>query len=178
MTDFTKGQIATTNVTQSLRPNGATWGGSTRIASGTSVTVTSTTKYRVRARVGDPKTGTVFNFPRTSIAAPNGEAYDEAAIAAKPKPRKIGEKPEGDHIALDDPRIQWIFKDAARVAQNAGHCRTYDELCDKVGIPGRERDIYINTTINGLSISATIRATSQKAAEALLKAKLAATAAK
>jgi hypothetical protein len=174
MTDFTKGQTVTTATVQNLHPLGSYWLNARRIPAGSEVTVTSTTKNVVRARFGDPKDGTVFNFPREAITAANGEAYDAAAAAAKPKPRKIGEQPEGDHIALNDPRIQWIFKDAARVAQNAGHCRTYDELCDKVGIPGRERDIYINTTINGLAISTTVRATSLKAAEALVKEKLAA----
>lgn len=84
-----------------------------------------------------------------------------------PKPRKLGEVPEGDHIAIGDPRIQWIFDDMATYADNSGYCSTYDTLADELGIPGRPRDFTISETINGFVIKKKYKARSRVEAQAL-----------
>jgi hypothetical protein len=52
--------------------------------------------------------------------------------------RLVGHTPLGA-IAPTDPRVEWIFEDAARMADRLGLCRDYDRLCDALGWPGRIR---------------------------------------
>ena len=115
-----------------------------------------------------------FNVPRNNIEAPNGETYVAPPASEKPKPRKLGTPPEGDHIAPDDPRIAWFWKDVARFANAQGYCSYYDQIAEKFGIPGRERDFNVSATISGITVNARIKSTSQKLADALFKEKLAA----
>lgn len=85
-----------------------------------------------------------------------------------PKPRKLGEVPEGG-ISPDDPRLAWLWEDAAKVA----YCSEYDKIADRLGIPGRVRSFTVNRTINDLKVSGTFSARSRKEAEAMLDEKLA-----
>jgi hypothetical protein len=82
-----------------------------------------------------------------------------------PKPRKLGEAPEAA-ISPDDPRIAWLWEDAAKLANRMGHCSTYDSMCDKLGIPGRERDFTVSHEVNGITGTFKVKARSQKLAEA------------
>lgn len=84
-----------------------------------------------------------------------------------PRPRQFGETPEG-MIAIDDPRIDWIWEDAAAIATKKGYCGVYDELADMIGAPGRERDFKIKRKVNGIEGVFTIRARSRRLAEKAL----------
>lgn len=170
MVDFQKGQDVTISVYCVASPVGSWRSQTVGFYATEQFPVTRVNKNSLHLR----RDGLTYSVPRENIDAPNGEVWEGLPVNSNPKPkaRKIGEQPDGDHISIDDPRIQWIFEDAARVAKTAGHCYEYDELCDKVGIPGRERKITISTTINGLDISTTVTARSRKAAEVMVKEKL------
>ena len=88
-----------------------------------------------------------------------------------PKPRKIGEMPSGDYIAADDPRIQWLWEDAARLATRSGYCSAYDELTEKLGVPGRERQYTVTFDLDGLRASTRVMARSRSLAEGIVKSK-------
>lgn len=98
--------------------------------------------------------------------------YIESADPNAPKPRKLGEKPEGDHIDVDDPRIAWIWEDAGRLATQKQYCSQYDTLTNALGIPGRERSFKVSATVAGLTVSTSVKARSRKLAEAMVEAKL------
>lgn len=91
----------------------------------------------------------------------------------RPIPRKLGTKPDDTeamhYIAVDDPRIQWLFDDMGAFATKEGYCSQYDALCVKLGIPGRPRDFSVKSTINGIAISATVKARSQREANDMIK---------
>jgi hypothetical protein len=86
--------------------------------------------------------------------------------------RKLGEVPEGG-IAPDDPRLAWLWEDAAKFAQKKGYCGQYDALTSALGIPGREREFKITTTVAGLEIKTSIRARSKQEAEEKVRVALA-----
>lgn len=91
-----------------------------------------------------------------------------------PVVREIGDVPEGG-IDMDDPRIQWIFEDAARLANRSGYCNMYDRLAEQLGAPGRKRRITVEIpTPGGVTMRATVEATSKAAAKKLVIASLAA----
>lgn len=46
---------------------------------------------------------------------------------------------EGD-IAIDDPRIAWIWKKAARLADDLDFCEEYDNIAAKLGVTPRARE--------------------------------------
>lgn len=81
-----------------------------------------------------------------------------------PRPRQLGEVPEGG-ISPDDPGLAWLWQDAAKVARIQGYCGQYDEVCERLGIPGRERTFTVRRTINGISASFQVQAHSQIQAE-------------
>ena len=70
---------------------------------------------------------------------------------------------EGD-ILPEDPRLAWLSRAAAREATNSGHCGEYDKICDRLGIPGRERDFSISFTVGGLVMNTKVSAMSKKLA--------------
>jgi len=169
--DFQKGQTVTFAQRQTgLSASG--YGTSHVFSAGDTAEVTTVRRNTITVRIETTLYGTrgkySFNVPREALNTPNGEVW--VAPPAKPKPRPLGQKPEGDHIAVDDPRIAWIWKDAERAA--GSYCHEYDRITNRLGIPGRLRDIRVDTTINGITITAHIKARSEKEAEALLKTKL------
>jgi len=169
MTDFVKGQTATFSARTSV-PLYVNSHNFKTFQKGTTGVITVVRKNTIGVTLPyDEKTNYVFSVPRSVLETPNGEVWTPVV---KPATRKIGDKPEGDHLDKDDPRIQWIFEDAARVAKNSGHCWEYDNLCDRLGIPGRLRDIEVKTTINGLSIVSTVKARSKDEAEKIVKEKI------
>ncbi len=86
--------------------------------------------------------------------------------------RPLGEAPEGA-IDMDDPRVQWIFEDAARIANRFGYCSTYDRLAEALGAPGRLRKFTIEIPApGGVTVNATVQATSRAAAKKLVLASL------
>lgn len=162
--DFQKGQTVTfARQANGTRASG--WGAGHTFRSGDRATVTRVTRNTLTVRHAN---GYSYNVRRDTLNTPNGEVW--VVPPPKPKPRQLGETPEGNHIAIDDPRIAWIWKDAEKAA--GGYCREYDNITDRLGIPGRLRDIRINTTINGIQVTATVKAQSTKDAEKILKTKL------
>ena len=93
-------------------------------------------------------------------------AVEEAPVDG----RTLGTPPEdGDPILPDDPRLDWLWKDAAQLAVQTGQCSTYDEFCNKLGIPGRERDFSISVEIGGMSTSFKQKARSKAEAQRLVE---------
>lgn len=168
--DFQKGQTVTfAHSTSGSRASG--WGGSRQFRQGDRAEVTRVNRNTLTVKVIN---GYSYNVNRSALATPNGETWVPAPPAPpKPKPRPLGQKPEGDHIAIDDPRIAWIWADAEKAA--GGYCREYDNITDRLGIPGRMRDMRVNLKIAGIDIVATVKARSTKEAEELLRKKLAET---
>lgn len=74
-----------------------------------------------------------------------------------PVPRKLGEKPEGEEfIGPDHPGLQWLWEDAAQVADRYGHCSEYDKIADNLGIPGRKRKYNVKVPLTGEGVSGTV----------------------
>lgn len=87
-------------------------------------------------------------------------------------PRMLGERP-ADGIDIDDPRIQWIFEDAGRLANRLGYCSTYDRIMEQLGAPGRERTFTIKMAVgDGFEVTAKVTARSKRLAEAKLRGEL------
>lgn len=177
--DFQKGQTVTFSA-QTTGQRAAGWGGYHIFNRNDTAVVTTVRRLTITVRIREQKYGgqtwVSYNVPRENLKAPNGEVW--ITPPPKPKPRKLGEMPtEGDHIAMDDPRIAWVWDDVAKHATDRGYCSTYDEISDKLGIPGREREIRVDTTMNGVRLTAYVKARNVKDAESVLKAKLAAAAA-
>lgn len=86
-------------------------------------------------------------------------------------PRKLGEVPEG-MISPDDPRLAWLWEDAAAVANRANHCSEYDKLCDQLNIPGREREFTVTRKLGEMRATFKTKARSRRAAETLVDAQL------
>mgnify|MGYP000470412693 CR=1 FL=1 len=173
--DFVKGQTVT--FARNARGTSASGYGSAHpFSAGDTAEVTRVNRHTITVKTAVTVYGQrgmySFNVPRDSLEAPNGETF---VPIDKPKPRKLGVTPEGNHIAIDDPRIAWIWKDAAKLASNTGYCSQYDSLTDKLGIPGRERDFRVNATVAGMQVTAVVKATSQKLADQIFKEKLAST---
>lgn len=78
------------------------------------------------------------------------------------------EAPEGG-IAIDDPRIDWIWRKIAAYASYRGYCDEFDSLCDDLGIPGREREFTVEHTIGGYAVKSRVTARSQVEADAKFK---------
>lgn len=102
-------------------------------------------------------------FPRVTGWVLKDDVQDPDPNA--PKPRRVGEAPEG-MIAIDDPRIDWIWKDAAVIADREGYCSYYDSIVNKLGAPGRERDFNVKATVNGIVGTFSVKARSRREAEA------------
>lgn len=165
MTDFQKGQTVTVIEGGDYPISIDSWS-SRRIIAGAKGTVTQV--YRKVLRVQFEGVDYILTIPREKIEAPNGETYTPPV---KPVTRKLGEVPEG-MIAPDDPRIAWIFEDAAKLANKLSFCGEYDQLAAKLGLPGRLRNISVSTKIDGLHVTAQVQARSEKEAEKILQDKL------
>ena len=141
---------------------------------GTQGVVTQVYRNVVHVRITFSDGEYVLAILREYIDAPNGETY-EAVPKPKPEPeppvRKLGTPPEG-MIAPDDPRIAWFWQDAEKLANRMGYCDEYDEITDKLNIPGRMREHRVEITVNGLKVVTHVQARSQKEADALVAEKL------
>lgn len=167
MTDFSKGQTVTfaENATGTQASNSWRTRGFTK---GETAEVTTVRKKTITVKIDNYS----FNVPRASLAAPNGEVWTDVP---KPPTRKIGETP-ADGIAADDPRLAWLWEDAAKLATRSGYCNVYDRIADELNIPGRLRNIEASITVDGLTLSATVKARSRKEAQQKIREKLAASA--
>lgn len=83
--------------------------------------------------------------------------------------RQIGEVPPGA-ITPEDPRIQWLFEDAERLARRMGLCSDFDKITDALGVPGRERTFTVQVaSAAGVEVTAKVTARSQHLAEIRLR---------
>jgi hypothetical protein len=94
-----------------------------------------------------------------------GRTFRVGYNQVRPVARRIGEVPEGA-IAADDPRIAWLFEDAARLADRLGFCGEFDQLADALGAPGRIRTFSIVfEPADGVKLTAKVEARSRRLAE-------------
>lgn len=86
--------------------------------------------------------------------------------------RQVGAVPEGA-IPPSHPGLDWLWEDAARLAERFGFCAEFDHLTDALGVPGRERTFRI-TMLNedGIRIGASVTARSRALAEAKIRERL------
>lgn len=81
------------------------------------------------------------------------------------RPRRLGQKPEDteemEYIDKTDPRIQWLWEDLGRYADEQGYCSQYDALTARIGIPGRPRDFTVTLELNGVRFTGIVQARSQ-----------------
>lgn len=184
MTDFQKGQTVTfAEEVNALSSSG--YKSRRTFQRGDTAEVTTVRKNTITVKVANPNFGNPtsawggrdttkfysYNVTRSSLVAPNGEAWDESAKPPKPKIRKIGEVPEGG-IAPDDPRLAWLWDDAAKVADRSGYCSYYDRIAEQLDIPGRVRDIGVSIKHNGVTLTATVKARTRKEAEVKIRESL------
>jgi hypothetical protein len=166
MTDFNVGDEFTLLKDVSGTPIGNSYGTAT-IEEGSTVSLTRTGPSSVWVRGTRARNrGWDSEFVTIPLGIADAAEYLGGVDPNRPIPRKLGEVPEGG-IAPDDPRLAWLWEDAGKVATKAGHCKTYDDLCDQLGIPGRERDFTVKRTLKGFEVSKKFKARSKKQAEAL-----------
>lgn len=149
--------------------------GNITVEPGTEMTITRTYHVASEVVVRGPilRTGGGFTV-EASVQGPT--TWFQLVDADRPLPRRLGSKPDDTpeltHIAIDDPRIQWLFNDMGAYAEREGYCSQYDALCAKLGIPGRPREFKTGTTINGIYVTAQVKARSQREANEMFKAAL------
>ena len=146
---------------------------------GEEVTVTSTTRgWRVRGRGESSfKKGERLEVVRAAagrrltVRRPGGYVYsiDARVVAPVDRPlRFLGDAPAGD-ISLDDPKLDWFWRDAAKAADLSGHCREYERLCEILGIPGRSRLFEVSIPVaQGIDLRGKVTARSRPEAERML----------
>lgn len=140
-------------------------------AEGTEMTVTRVLNSGVWLKGSYESYYSSRNVASVSLSFEELEEYTTVPDPNAPKPRALGEVPEG-MIGPDDPRIAWLWDDAAKFATQKGYCEQYDKLADALDIPGRERNFTVVRNLNGLEVSVKVKARSRKLAEALLAEKL------
>lgn len=141
-----------------------------------SIQVRSTRRYGVRVSHHQEQREVSFNLLRTYLM------FEDPNYVPPPPPRKLGRVPTHEEAGLaedveiigyDHPGIQWLWNDMGTYADQQGYCKEYDALCVKLGIPGRPRDFQVRSSINGIALSTTVKARSQREANELVKAALA-----
>lgn len=123
-------------------------------------------RFDKTALVNPPRT----HSDQTTVSVPVEEVAPADPNA--PRPRKLGEKPEGDQfIDPNDPGLMWLWDDIAAYADKQGYCSQFDTITNTLGIPGRKRDVTITIIIgDGIEAKTTIKARSPKEARDVLTA--------
>jgi hypothetical protein len=139
----------------------------TRVYSDT-VMVRTVSDVQVRGQYGGSEMRLAsFTIPKQLLVL-----WDSTA----PRPRKLGQKPEDTEeqtfIDVNDPRVKWIWDDLGAYAEGKNWCSEYDQLCARVGIPGRPRDFSVEYRIGDIPIRATVKAHSQREANELVRSAL------
>lgn len=111
------------------------------------------------------------NAGRQASAYIDVETLAQMVDPSRPRPRKLGEVPEGG-IDPNDPALKWLWEDAAKLAKDEGYCGTYDTLCAKLGIPGRPRNFTANIAVGNVRMTGKYLCHSREEALNLLKAEL------
>lgn len=165
-----------------LRTRGTGTNGYGYFVPGQHYPVTQVTTHNIRVRVdgGYEGNGTTVDIARTyNTENPTfGDRTDVHYYSTgpvdpnAPRPRKLGDTPEGDHLPISDPRIQWIWADLETYANGKNWCPEYDKLAAAVQIPGRMRSWKAERIVSGITIRANYKARSQAEADAMLAAEL------
>lgn len=150
MSDYTKGDFVVARAAGS-----GSWArgyGRAGFAAGEELLVTSVGQAHLNVRRA--RGGNVFRVGRDQV---------------RPVTRPLGQVPDGG-ISAEDPRIAWIFEDAARLADRLGLCTDFDRVADGLGIPGRMRTFTITfEPTDGVKLTAKVEARSRRQAEAKLR---------
>lgn len=72
-------------------------------------------------------------------------------------------------IAIDDERIDWIWRMIAAYAEEHGYCSEFDKICADLRIPGRERDHSVSLRVGGITVNARVRARSKDEAQRIFE---------
>ena len=155
MTDFEKG--ARVVLTEEGRYGYATGWGSRFIRKGSAGVVTSQAKYQV--------VSVKFDGEDSVVRVPLGLLAPEDINA--PRPRRLGEPPDGMLSPLD-PRLSWLWDDAAKMANQKGLCSQYDSFVLALGVPGRPKNYTVTTKINGFTAKIIVKARSQAEADKMV----------
>jgi len=152
---FEHGEVAV--ITADTRASRAVGRGTRTFHRGTKVIISRPGREYVRARVqADGSSSYVWTI-------------DARLLAPIDRPlRHLGDVPDSG-IAADDPRLDYLWRDAAALADMTGHCSEYDRLCDVLGIPGRERSFAVRIQVaQGVELRGTVVARSYAEAERIL----------
>ena len=70
-------------------------------------------------------------------------------------------------IRLDDPRLEAEWERAGEIATEENFCSEYDRMCERLGIPGREREweVCMTVTLEPIHVHTTVTARSMEAAQ-------------
>lgn len=112
---------------------------------------------------GEERSGNIYHETWNSLV--------NSADPNAPRPRKLGDVPEGG-IAPDDPRLKWLWEDAAKVATQRGYCNQYDVVCNTLNIPGRPRSRRVSVQVGKVKMSGTFMATSTAEAREMFRKEL------
>ena len=128
---------------------------------------------RVSYRAGEElQITSVYSHTLNVRAAGGGPVFQITADRVRPVPRMIGVIPDGG-ISPEDPRIAWLFEDAARMADRLGLCADFDRICDALGAPGRLRTFNITVMSGaGIEVTAKVEARSRRLAEQRVREQL------
>lgn len=133
------------------------WYSDTAVLAGAAGQITSTVKSR-KVSVRFDHLNFVVRVEVANLAPEDPNA---------PRPRRLGETPEG-MISPDDPRLSWLWDDAAAMADRRNLCYEYDRFADALGVPGRPKDYTVTTKINGFEAKIVVKARSQKEANKMV----------
>jgi hypothetical protein len=172
---ITRGDVVTLDQHGNF-PRAGSYGGHYRFDEGTVLRVTRVGSERLIVR-GIPQ---VYQDTQEEVSVfvhrANLTLIDEATPI--PVRRPLGQKPEDTedmtYLSPDDPRLRWLWEDAAKYANSKRFCGEYDAICAVLNIPGRPRDFTVVRTFEGIRVEATINAVSQAAAEQTFNEALAA----
>jgi hypothetical protein len=172
MTNFTVGQNVVITLDQRINPVGHY---DTRLfREGSKGVITRVTTHKALVRFGLVTTDSYSHAEETieySAWVPQEFLAPAIVDPNAPKPRAIGEVPEGA-ISPDDPGLAWFWEDAEKLARKQNYCSQYDTLTAALGAPGRKRNFHVSVEIaEGIDSEFTVKARSKKlATEAVLAA--------
>lgn len=127
MTIFNKGGTVTPKSILNVVPIGRYYA-TDRFRPGMELEVIQSTTSKVRVKSGSRH----FWFDKTDV-----EPWVDPSSRAQKQNEVF--KNEGD-IEINDPRIAWIWKRAAEIADEREFCEEYDTIAQDLGIPGRPKD--------------------------------------
>jgi hypothetical protein len=109
-------------------------------------------------------------IPNDALVSIDDHPSDPDAV----RPRRLGEKPEGEEfISPTDPRLEWFWDDVSAFAAKSQYCGTFDTILKALGAPARKQLFRPTIVFNGLNISGEVMARSIAEADKMLREQLA-----